>query len=56
VNIRTLEFAGANIVDKFYNYLYKDATTYLKRKKKVFDDYKQRRSETIISPAKKQKV
>lgn len=51
VNIRTLEFAGFNIVDKFYNFIYSSATVYLDRKKKIFDDYKQRRSETIIQPS-----
>lgn len=51
VNIRTLEFAGFNIVKKFYNLLYNNATVYLDRKKKVFNDYEQRRSETIIQPS-----
>jgi len=36
---------------KFYNFLYKDATIYLERKKEIFDNYfKERRSETIIAP------
>lgn len=51
VNIRTLEFAGFNIVDKFYNFIYNNATIYLDRKKEIFDKYKQRRSETIIQPS-----
>lgn len=51
VNIRTLEFVGFNIVDKFYNLIYNNATIYLNRKKEVFDWYKQRRSETIIQPS-----
>lgn len=51
VDIRTLEFAGFNIVNKFYEFIYNKSTTYLDRKKKVFDDYKQRRSETIIQPS-----
>ncbi len=32
-----------------YNYLYKDATIFLSRKKVIFEKYKQRRSTTIIS-------
>lgn len=32
----------------FYDYLYKDATVYLDRKKLKFEEFKQRRSETII--------
>lgn len=48
--IRTLEFAGHNIVHSFYKYIYSNASVCLERKKKVFDDYEQRRSETIISP------
>jgi hypothetical protein len=47
VNIRILEFAGYNIVEKFRNYIYNNATVFLDRKKEIFD--KQRRSETIIA-------
>jgi hypothetical protein len=48
VNIRELSFGGNNIVMKFYDYIYKDATVFLERKREVFESYKQRRSETII--------
>lgn len=53
VNIRILEFAGHNIVKKFIDFIYKDSTIYLERKRKVFDDYEQGRSETIIQPTEK---
>jgi len=34
---------------EFYEFLYKDATIFLERKKQIFDNYYNRRSETIIS-------
>lgn len=45
--IRILEFAGYNIVNRFGDYIYKDSTVQLDRKKSIFD--KQRRSQTIIA-------
>lgn len=53
-NIWYLSFSGTNKVASFYNYLYKDATIFLTRKKDKFEKYfKERGSTTIIDHPKK---
>ena len=39
-NIRSLRYCGINQCITFRDWLYKDATIYLERKKKIFDSYK----------------
>ena len=39
-NIRSLELGGNNQLKTLGDYLYKDATVFLKRKKEKFDEYR----------------
>lgn len=44
-----IKINGDNTCKEFLDYIYKDATIYLERKKNKFDQFLQRRSTTIIS-------
>ena len=39
ISIRTLRFSGRFIGEKFYNYIYKDATVFLNRKREKFEEF-----------------
>jgi hypothetical protein len=43
------QVAGNKRIKLFYDYIYKDATVFLHRKKEIFNNFYGRRSETIIS-------
>lgn len=46
-NIHVITFSCFKSMD-LYRYMYKDATVYMKRKKIIFESYKQKRSTTIM--------